>query len=561
MRSLLLRQVRLQAVPAAAAVGLGLLMLLLSTLVPERLHAYVVTPAEVAFAVVAIVAPWLLGVSAVAADAQSGGLRFLGAMPLGPGRHLLLRAVVALGGSALVVGAFALPLRLIDEAAFEQVALGQALLVASLAAGALVRQPLAAFVGAPLLLAAPVLAYRELAGALSAPGEFVVGASLVAPAVLALIAWCAFARPAGEPRRLLAGAAAALAAAVALGGAATTAARAAAHARPERRVEWAVQGDVLVRQELEWVDWPAAPYRHRNTFVPLDRLAAARDLDEALAGGWTLDGGFSVTQARGTLLDGWHEGNRRLLDVGARRVTASLSVPGYGLRLRPSWDPALRVDTGARPWLADEPWALDADGAARTFGGAPLVGMPAGARVEAVGGPRLVATVDGARVLVDFARGTSTPLAAPVQAGVGLSPSGRHLVLRTRDGLTLRDLDDGAERFVRPATGEGDLRVVFAPDEARAIVEITEGEAAEALAVDLVTGRVHPLPEQPGGTPWVWSPSGRRAAGWWAWVDLAQDPPAVRPAPAGAPLAFLDEDAVLQLGPAGPTRLSWSSPR
>ncbi|MBX3470450.1 MAG: hypothetical protein KF878_26590 [Planctomycetes bacterium] len=556
MRSLFLRQVRLQAAPAAAAAGLGLLVLLLSTLVRERLHAYVVTPAEVAFAVVAIVAPWLLGVSAVAADAQSGGLRFLGAMPLGPGRHLLLRAVVALGSSALVVGAFALPLRLIDETTLEQVALGQALLVASLAAGALVRQPLAAFVGAPLLLAAPVLAYRELAGALSAPGDFVVGASLVTPALLALIAWRAFARPAGEPRRLLAGAAAALAAAVALGGAATTAARAAAHARPERQVEWAVHGGVLVRSEVEWIDWPAAPYRHRNTFVPLDRLAAAHDLDEALTGAWTLDGWVGVMQARGTLLAGWYDGERRLLDVAARRVVGTAPERGPDARVARSWDPALRVDAGARPWLADEPWGIAANGGARTFRGAPLEGVPEGARVEALGGPRLIAQVDGARVLVDLARGTATPLTAPTDAAVALSPSGRRLVLRTREGITLRDLHDGTERVV-PAPAEGDVRVEFAPDEARAIVELTADTLVEPLAVDLVTGEVRPLPEGTAGGPWVWSPSGRRVATWWAWVDLAQDPPAVRPAPGGAPLAFLGEDEVLHLGPGGPTRLSW----
>lgn len=554
MRSLLLRQVRLQAAPAAAAVGLGLLVLLLSTLVRERLHAHVVTPAEVVFAVVAVVAPWLLGVSAVSADAQSGGLRFLGTLPLGPGRHLLLRAVVALGASALVVGAFALPLRVIDEVAFGQVALGQALLVASLAAGALVRQPLAAFVGAPLLLGAPVLAYRALADALSAPGEFVVGASLVAPAVLALIAWRAFARPAGEPRRLLAGAAAALGVAVALGGAATTAARAAAYARPERRVRWDVHGGVLLRLESEWVSWPAAATHHWTTLVPLDRVAAARDLDEALAGGWTIDGWFAVLQGRGPILHGWHEGKRRLLDVDARRVVGTEFDPGPGVRLVQPWD--LRVDTGAESWVADEPWAFDAHGAPRTLLGARLQGLPDGAHVEALGGPRVVATVDGARVLVDLGCGTSTPLATPADASVALSPSGGRLVLRTPEGLTLRDLHDGAERVV-PLRSAGRARVVFAPDETRAIVERIEDGALEALAVDLVTGAVRPLPERPEGSPWVWSPSGLRVASWWAWVDLGQDPPALRPAPAGAPLAFLGEDEVLHLGPGGPTRLPW----
>lgn len=556
MRSLLLRQVRLQATPAAAAVGLGLLVLILSALSPGRLDAYGVSPAEVAFAVAAVVAPWLLGVGAVAADAQAGGLRFLGALPVGPGRHLLLRALVAFGLSALVVGAFALPLRVIDEATLEQVALGQALLVASLAAGALVRQPLAAFVAAPLLLAAPVLAYRELSRALSAPGEFLVAANLAAPAVLALIAWRAFARPAGEPRRLLAGAAAALAAAVALGGAATTAARAAAHARPERQVEWAVHGGVLVRSEVEWVRWPTASPRHWNTLVPLDRLAVARDLDEALAGAWTLDGWVGVMQARGTLLVGWHDGERRLLDVAARRVVATAPERGPVTRVAPSWDPALRVDAGARPWLAGEPWGLDPNVGARTFRGAPLEGVPAGARVEALGGPRLIAQVDGARVLVDLTRGAAAPLTAPPDAAVALSPSGRHLVLRTREGLTLRDLGDGTERVV-PAPAGGDVRVEFAPDEARAIVELSADTRVEALAVDLVTGEVRPLPEGTAGGPWVWSPSGRRVATWWAWVDLAQDPPDVRPAPGGAPLAFLGEDEVLHLGPGGPTRLSW----
>ena len=96
MKTLMLRQIRQLAAPALVSVALGILTYLGLSL-GDGLPMLSSSPAEVALALVGIVAPWLVAVAAIAPDAESGGMAFLGGLPLARGRHFAVRTLVAAG--------------------------------------------------------------------------------------------------------------------------------------------------------------------------------------------------------------------------------------------------------------------------------------------------------------------------------------------------------------------------------------------------------------------------------------------------------------------------------
>ena len=164
-RSLFLREVRRQAVPAAALLALGLLLIAGFALFAgqfrfQGLRGYALVPL-----LMAALGPYLLGVAAVAPDVESGGEAFLSRLPLRRGPLLLLRALAAGGWSGLVVlftllvegavmgGASA------DDAP-QVMALGVTSLTIGLLASVALRYTLLAFLLGPALVGVPMLLYE-----------------------------------------------------------------------------------------------------------------------------------------------------------------------------------------------------------------------------------------------------------------------------------------------------------------------------------------------------------------------------------------------------------------
>lgn len=164
-RSLFLREVRRQAVPAAALLALGLLLVAGFALFAgqfrfQGLRGYALVPL-----LMAALGPYLLGVAAVAPDVESGGEAFLSRLPLRRGPLLLLRAAVAAGWSGVVL----LSTLLVDwtalggmgsEDAPQLLALGVTSLTFGLLASVALRYTLLAFLLGPALVGIPAALYE-----------------------------------------------------------------------------------------------------------------------------------------------------------------------------------------------------------------------------------------------------------------------------------------------------------------------------------------------------------------------------------------------------------------
>lgn len=558
MKTLVLRQVRQLAQPALVSVGLGALTFLGMSLT-DGWRQLTFSPADIALALVTLVAPWLIAVAAIAPDAESGGLAFLGGLPLGPTRHFALRALVALGWSIAAVVPFvvlAAPNR--PDPLLFTLSFGALAFIAGLAAGAVVRQSLAAFVTAPLLVAAPLTLYALFTSAIGAPAQFQVAAPFVLAPVLVVAGWVAFREPAGRSWRPVLRTTGLLLGAVALACGATTAAWAHAVAFPTRHTQWSTDGPVLVRIDTMTADWNKE-WSRTTTFFPASDLDGAKHLED-LQDGWTFDGHLSVLETtpagRVTAYAGDSD-TMFLLDVSGRKVLA---------RERRHWN-APAVDRSTAQALPDDtPWFVTYDGAVRTFGGKWLRDLPDGATLEATGGARLVARLpDASRVLVDLRTGAETAL-GPSRDYVILSPRGRYLAQwtfgRVMADLTFRHLDDGREVALPVRAGAGPLQglsAAFSPDERAVIVtwstlpgagEDDLGTAypseSRTAVLDLERGTSVEIPSNVG---WIlaWSPGGRRVLTYQGWIDLDDQPTLVRPLPEldGSVRRFVDEDTIL----------------
>jgi hypothetical protein len=570
VKTLMVRQVRLLATPALVSMALGLFPLVGLSLSDVALTA---SPAEVALALVAIVAPWLIAVAAIAPDAESGGLAFLGGLPLGRGRHFALRALVGVGWSLVVTAPFfALCARELSRHQFEDyapvmVVFASLAFVAGLAAGAVARQSLAAFVAAPLLLLVPLGLYGAFLTNLRAPTEFFLAAPIVASVLLVVAGWLGFRDPAVSSWRPLVRTVGLLLGAVALGCGVTTAAWARALVFPSWTHEWGTQGSVLLRFSREEPDWPSADRGWNTTVYPVAALERVSTLDELAehGEGWTFDQHLRVLAitAEGHVLAQASYAQLLLLDLEQRKVLARVEPTrvlwpnNRGLIV----DEPIRLAPGA-------PWFVDVDRTVRALGGEVLHQLPVEASLEATGGARLVATLpDGKRILVDVTTGARTLLDVADDGYVVLSPSGRHLTqwayLSRVNGLTFRDLDGGRDVTLPFPDGGRPLYNVsmsFAPDDRTVLVTwsaladepadeydastiVTEDHIA---AVDLVSGAVTELPAAAG---WItaWAPGGRRFVTHDGWIDLDDQPTLFRPFPVGrgAVCRFVDDDTVL----------------
>lgn len=572
MKTLMLRQVRLLATPALVSLALGLVPLVGQSFTSDWAFM-AASPAELALALVAIVAPWLIAVAAIAPDAESGALAFLGGLPLGRGRHFALRALVALGWSLVVTAPFfALCARELSPRQFEDygsvmLVLASLAFVAGLAAGAVARQSLGAFVAAPLLLAVPLGLYGALVTNLRAPVEFLLAGPIVAAVLLLLAGWLGFRDPATSSWRPLLRTAGLLLGGVVLGCGVTTAAWARALVFPSWTHDWATQGSVLLRFSHEEPDWPSANRGWNTTLYPVAALERVSTLDELVehGQGWTFDQHLRVLAitAEGHVLAQANSAQLLLLDLERRKVLARVDPTSV------LWPYNRGLIVGEPIRLEGRaPWFVDVDRRVRALSGEVLHQLPEGTSLEAAGGARLVARLpDGERIVLDVTTGARTRLDGASEGYVVLSPSGRHVTqwsyMSLVAGLTIRNLDDGSDVTLPFPEGGRPLYNVgmsFAPDDRTVLVtwsalarEPADEHDASAImtedhsaAVDLVSGAVTALPAAAG---WIvaWAPGGRRLLSHTGWVDLDDQPTVLRPFPrqSGAVSCFVDDDTVL----------------
>jgi hypothetical protein len=574
----MLRQVRLLAAPALVSMGLGLVILLGMSYTSDW-RVVTASPADIALALVAIVAPWLIAVAAIAPDAESGGLAFLGGLPLGRARHFALRALVALGWSIVAVTPFvALVAR---EFPGHQLAddLARALLpgvlafVAGLAAGAVARQSLGAFIAAPLLVGVPVGLYEAFVYAMRAPADYFMAGPVVACALLLVAGWLGFRDPAVGPSwRPLLRTSGLLLGAVVLGCGVTTAAWAHAVVFPERDEAWSAQGPLVAHHVARRADWPGARNDWETALYPAAGLEGVTTL-EALGEGWSFDDGLRLLAStpEGHVLAhaSSSPGRLMLLDVLNRKVLVAED------EARLTW---AYTYAGAplpeQTSVEGEPWLVTGDGDVKTFTGRLLHRLPEGLQLHATGGARLLGFFpDGERIVFDVSTGAQTSVGQSSDRGhVLLSPRGRYLLRWTQDSLeprlTFVDLDEGRQVTVPfPAGHPGWLQNVttaFSPNDRSAVVywsvsvtkpfhEDGASTVEHQVAVDLAAGVVTELSSAAYWSVHGWSPSGRRALVDDGWVDLDVAPEVVRklPTPAGPLRRFVDEDTLLWTTPDG----------
>lgn len=511
MKTLALRQAKRLAPPALAVVALGLLVYLVALGTSDANRALRLPPLEVAALLVLYVAPWLLGVAAIAPDAEAGGLTFLGTLPLGRRRHLAVRAGVAAASTLVVVAPFLLLVAVTSSVGLrdleDHAARATVLFAAGLAAGAAARHSLGAFLAAPALLAAPVALYMTFLRAVGAPGEpFYAAAYPGVGVVLVLATVRAFADPGRIAWRPALRAVSVLAGAVALGCGATTVAWAAAIAFPQRSTfQWRI-GDVVVMNDYVQPDWPNHPEVGRTTLLRSATPIAPDDVAAAAARGWRLDGdwllaGVSPGGRVALLVARGYADDVQLVDVDARRVLATttaywlpLEAYGFGLQVLDDTSP----DYG---WIAERPWFVREDGVVQVVAGETLLRLTPGAQVHSVGGRHLLVSGAGPLRRVDVRDGSETPLDGVDAAE--LSPRGYLLITLERGRLVLRRLPPasgaGADEVLALDVGDAmqgtHVTVSFSHDERRVLVARQvrgdqDGAPAtrRALLIDLVTG-------------------------------------------------------------------------
>jgi hypothetical protein len=583
VKSLFLRQLRLLAPSALASVALGLLTLIGSTLfMDDAWRALNLDAAGMAFMLVGVVAPWLLGVASIAPDAESGGLAFLGVMPLKPGRHLALRVAAAGAWTAVAVLPFAAGFVLGGAVpdAERRLAFAAAVLLATipigaagLAAAATAGRSLAAFIVTPALLFAPLGAYVFHAQVLGAPSEFFVGGFVALPIALLLATWASF-RELRHPglRPALRGVGALLLA-VALGCGVTTTAYGWARLSPAVWVEgaWISDQGPMTLTISNRSDWPRSHEWQRVAVVPRERLREGADLLAIAQSGLVLEGGdgpiafgpdgatfvqqgatVALLDAQGAPIGGWGY--------------APQGLPWSGVQLSRGASNWNRLPVG---WTADGvPWVLSLDGrSGQGLDGRPVWSLPDGTSLEALGLTMAIVRDDaGRRWSLDTRGGAPEPIeTTPDTVGVDPSPTGRWLVVgrRSLEGTRRPALLEVRSRsgdvaISLPVQGRLQARLTFSPDESTVILMTDAIDHAQYVVwlsvVELERGEVRTTTiSNPPSAPSVraWSPSGRRLLLDIGWLDL--DEPALAVHPLGGPTHsvghFPDDISLILLGP------------
>lgn len=165
IRSLFVREVRRQAVPALALIGLGTLLIAAYGLFASELGWRGINGFAIVPMILAALGPYLLGVAAVAPDVESGGEAFLIRLPLRRERLLLARALAAGAWSVLVVAAVTALDALVGRGSapdegLQLAGLATGAFLAGLVASITLRYTLLAFMCGPTLIGAPLLVYQ-----------------------------------------------------------------------------------------------------------------------------------------------------------------------------------------------------------------------------------------------------------------------------------------------------------------------------------------------------------------------------------------------------------------
>lgn len=541
---LLRRELRRQLPVALAGAALGLLALLIlflgAPLVLRPTQVAELTPfaPQLALVLVGLVTPWLLGVSSLAPDIESGAAAFLGALPVRRERLALARLLVAMALTVAVVapfGVYALPAspprldaRELAMSALVLLTIGATPLAAGALAGLVAGRSLPAFAATPLLLLPlGVAAEVVLVGVgrhdpLTGVAGIATIPLLVVGLVLVGVRRGVGVRPGDGLRFGAAGFAALLLVMGGLGGAAL-AVEGVTRVWHERR--WARRGPLLVWQDV----------RHRPSF-PYFSDGEVVAFPPAAGPSWVR--GETPTGLRLGPLHTPHD----LSPDGRRLLVHEVIGAGEGRYVvvdLTSGEELLRREEG---WVDEAPWSPEpGDGFVKHGTRGWRRGVPvcvdawldrAGTSLLALDGERLAPPVAGARVT--SLRGGWALLAAPDGLHAWDLDAGRCPWRWTASAGRLVGHDlaallepGGALRLVRLADGVTTLRVTLGDVACLALdVEPSPDGAAAVVwrqAVDPSDPRDGPLlalgeAVTPLGShadrrlPIAWSPDGRRVA-------------------------------------------------
>lgn len=448
MRLLALRELRRQAPAAAGMFGLGVLTLLLmlgSTLVFDQQQRGAGL-LEAVFLIVAVGTPWLLSVTAVAPDQETGAEAFLVTMPVGRRRLALMRTGVALALSLSVIATTAVMcvmaqplfqnevLGVIDRSrriglVLSALAAGGVLFTAGALATVLVRQTLVAFVISPALVLGPGLLFVWTSDEVFRIPERVTIPVLAVtlPLLLLAAAWRGYIRPTRElgwrrPMRFVAGLTGAL---FVIGAGLTTTAFAVDRLVPGHQPRDAMRAPngaaAAVSIEAYSRLSRRGGQRENENRTLVFRAGSVDRPVELAAGHYPI--AFSP-QAR-SLLVGEHSSPSSLglvdLETGALVTRARPSVVvtplqrGATKSLTSDGLSALSSAEGLVPimWHAGVPWLAGRQGLVR-WDGAEQRRAPDGARLITVGGSRALFQDASGQVLLDLSGEAPTRLEPPV---------------------------------------------------------------------------------------------------------------------------------------------------
>jgi len=543
---LLRRELRRQLPVALASAGLGLLALLVLRL-GARLVLHPIQVADLgpfvpqlALILVGLVTPWLLGVSSLAPDIESGAAAFLSALPVRRERLTLARLAVATALTLAVVAPFAAyalvsyPPRLggrdAAEAALMVLTLGLTPLVAGALMGLVTGRSLPAFAATPILLACLSVAATGIVVGFSAFGEltsFATVASiplLVVALVLVGVRRGVGVRPGDGLRFGVAALAALLLTTGGLGGVALavgTATNVYHHKRWSRRGPLVVWEDVHHRpiypnfSDGEVVAFPlaAVPSWVRGE-RPVGRRLGPLDVPVDLS-----PDGRRLLAYDGTVQD------------GSRLVVVDMASGEEVLRRDGDWSyqapspPGVEdgfVDGHDQGWRRGVPvcvdtWSDPAGGSLVTLDGTRLPSPIASSRVTSVRGGWALLAAPGGLHAWDLDAG-SCPRRWPEAVGGRLVGDGLAAILEPGSALRLVRLEDGATTLraslgdlagvtldVEPAPGGGAAlvwrRVDLDPSDPREKPLLVVGASATPLAW-----------HDARRTAIFWSPDGQRVA-------------------------------------------------
>jgi hypothetical protein len=521
----------------------------------------------ISFGVVYLVAPWLLGASFLAPDAESGATRFLVTLPLSAWHQLGARVGALLTWwVGLMLGGSAFQLALSGHGPDAGGLLtGLAILGAASLASVATRRSLAAFAFMPVFPAAVWALYLGIVALVTwspTPEWLLEGTAWALPVLLAVTAVVVFVR--GElhtpSRRPLKVTAAVLGGAVVLAGGVTSAAYAYTRLYPE----WRLVRTHRLGQELYLTydapsDWTRGRHQTRS-----ERILADGSGTRATA---LPEGAEPVASSPGGLILAYADDEGLLLD----QDLAVMARPSQGRPGHLNQPGTFHTDesTPLVLWHQEQPyWVLP--GRLVTMEGAEIpfpAGMGPAAR--SLGGERMVllkASSDNRSgpwrfLWSPFSNEEPHALALPDGVQIRdtmLSPCGRYLLLASWDAsnhveVWWLDLDGSREPQLLPLTAAaldvGAVTVQFSPDRQSALIQAwidAPTEGAEVVfydwLVDLQTGDTLEVTEQ---VPVAFSPSGSRILYATGWADRS-DPLTIHEVsvPKGcSPLqrAFVDE--------------------